>query len=889
MFMHWHFGFDDQQFRTRLTRVSEGLLSIEAAQYSVASWLALPTWLAANPEHPQLQLFNLLNWIKPTSPLHWAVGLIGNGMLASKEDGCEGVTLSVAQPALYETGLLSSEKTLVAKRMRTYYLPPAGAEQGLLTQGMMSGRPLPVAAWASQSRGAELAETLRVANSASTSPLVWSVGRHAASNLKAALLKRSSVLLFIGRVPAAGSYSREACPEVRLVVATTTRPRALRWGEVPMQWRTVQAGPALAEWFGLPAARELTYSESYFYDAPTDAHNQELTKSIAAFTAIQNAENERRAAADDAEFLAPLPWNLLHWIRDKASAEAVFEHKAKQLVRLDPVPKRQLTDLLRRITNLLAEVRPLWKQLENLAVTELAYVVVPIHVARPNYLQGWVSLTRDLRTQRLPALAHLTFISLSELKRTAENPNWPVYVTTVEPRYWWALRQLPLSTEVRWLLSRPLLHNSFCHALHQQYEQESTELGGQLLPLTSLAAIPAQAVAELAADMQAAAAALNLPAYTPPARFQRVGNDRVEQPAVVPDLPATDPTARYRRPAHLPAPAAWPELSATELNAADRVGAVPDEPSWLELDEAVLLASATTLTAATDLDQVAQCQQAEEEIAVAVAELAAELPALPRSKTAANSQPQPVAARVTRHRLVWQRHPTQAGAFVQCQLGQVPIGSFYLDEQELRKRLNRATATQVREVTANSLPFWKQALRTVVSAGSNRPDWLYNRMENGSFGGAKLELKYTTFLRDYLAWDRNFLPTPSETRIPGSYQNRAAVAQVIGGGHGEQDEMQLLGWELKTGRTLTSAASQQMRQDLQAARRALLAWWQHRPTRHEEMELTETTLQKELTSYAATHTGLFGPAFGQQTGRVLGELVSDYFLGLLLESLQKQA
>ena len=888
-FRHWHFGFDDQPFRNRLARAAQVLLSIEAAQYSLAAWPGLPAWLAAPPPDPApLWLFNPLNWLRPTAPLHWPVRVGVGGVLASPGGSAEDVRLAATQPALYENGPLAPADPLAAERMRAYYLPPAGAAHACLTQGVVSGCPLPVAAWTSPALGTKLTDALRAANSASTSPLVWAVGREAAGYLKAALLKRSSILLFGGRVPAAGTYSRQAGPEVRLVLATTTRPRALRWGEVPAPWHTVQTGPALAEWFGLPAARELTYEAQYFYDAPAagQPQEQELTALVARYTAIQTSENQRRAARDIPDLLAPLPWNLLHWIRDPASAAAVFEHKARQLASLDPEPKRQLLDLLRRLTGLLAELRPVWQQLAALPATEPAYVVVPIHVARPAYLPGWLALTQDLRTRPLPALAHLTFISLSELRRTAENPGWPVYVTTVEPRYWWALRQLPAATSLRWRLYRPLLHNSFCHALHQQHAHESQALH-QLLPLTALAADPAQAAADLAAEVQACALALQLPAYTPPARFERVGTERPEEPAGRPAFPAPTPGAGYRRPGYSSV-VDWPDLSAGELQAAEELGAVPDEPTWLELDEGVGAAPPTALTTAADRDQATHWQRAEEEAAVAEAELAAEAPA-PLPAAAPVAGPRPAAGRPPGCRLVWQRHPARAGAFVRGQLSQVPAGAFYFDEQELRQRLRRAAAPPARPVPAGGLPFWKQALREAVQKESrNRPDWLHAKMKSGGFGGTKLNLEYATFLRDYLAWDQHRRPAASKSRLPGSYQNRAVVAQVIGSGRGAQDEMQLLGWELATGRTLTSAEGQHLRQQLQAARQALWAWWQQRPGRPDELELTEAALQQELATYAAAHAPLFGPAFHQQTGKALGDLVSDYFLGLLLEGLRKQ-
>jgi hypothetical protein len=207
----------------------------------------------------------------------------------------------------------------------------------------------------------------------------------------------------------------------------------------------------------------------------------------------------------------------------------------------------------------------------------------------------------------------------------------------------------------------------------------------------------------------------------------------------------------------------------------------------------------------------------------------------------------------------------------------------------LRKRLNRkAIIGSTRTSSSSELPFWKQGLRDQVrSTITGRPEGLYNEMRSGKYGGIGLDLTYATFLRDYLAWDASLRDFPSTTRLPGSYQNRAVVAQVIGGQRGELDEMQVLGWELATGRALSTEESRDLRLALQQVRAALLAWWLQRASRGQEIEFAETALKHELSLFANSNSALFAPAF-KESGVKLGDKVSDYFLSILLESLQVQ-
>ena len=138
-------------------------------------------------------------------------------------------------------------------------------------------------------------------------------------------------------------------------------------------------------------------------------------------------------------------------------------------------------------------------------------------------------------------------------------------------------------------------------------------------------------------------------------------------------------------------------------------------------------------------------------------------------------------------------------------------------------------------------------------------------------------------MRDYLAWDEEKRHQVSSTRLPGSYQNRAAVAQVIGSG--AQDEMQLLGWELATGRSLSAVEGDRLRQELQDARQALLAWWANRPGRHEQTELSTSAVANDIRAYALRQPEPFAPFFGQP-GNEMARQVSEYFLSFLLETVQ---
>ena len=874
--VHWHFGFGSDEFQRQLFQALSLLLRVEAAQFSLAGWPLLPAWLADNAAASgQLQLFNPMCWGSSLNQLtYWPATVEGQQVLVSSESGQRLATLPTAQPALYEADCLPGISAHdAAERMRAYYLPAAGAAEPAMPAGVVSGCPLPVAAWVGKGQGVEMNEEgLRAARSAGSSPLLWRVG---AGTGKRALLSRSSVLFFWGRVPDAGTFDRSTHPHVQLILSATSRLRSLRWGEVPVRWQTRQTGPAMAAWFGLPPARSFCYQAADFYCTDADAQEEQLTQLLAQYRTLQDQVNQRLADAGETELLTALPWNLLHWVRDAASAEAVYQHKARTLA-LAGADAQPLATLLRGITTHLAALRPMWQQLAALPTTEPAYVVVPIHIARPKHLVAWLPLHRDLRSQLLPELAHLTFISLSELKRTAEHPTRPIYLTTVEPRYWWALRQLPAATELRGLWYRPLLHDSYCHALSQQHLFESEELYQLLLPLAALAPNPDQAAEELATDLLATVDSLRLPPYVAPARFQRI------------DAPARQarenvlnwPRLQQLEKAGLPAVAEWqetPSRAATQTTA--QVGELPEEPLWWEIDpELLLTAEDDQLAGATGLLQ--QLELEEEEAAVFETESSEPVPLRPVGGAASGRR----GAAMRPSRWVWRRDAARQDVFRTCRESELQAGDYYFDEAALKRRLRQAATQGARPLSVQGLPFWKQALREYVKTKcGGRSVSLFRKMQRGDFAGTQLDLKEKTFMRDYLAWDEEKRHQVSSTRLPGSYQNRAAVAQVIGSG--AQDEMQLLGWELATGRSLSAVEGDRLRQELQDARQALLAWWANRPDRHEQTELSTSAVANDIRAYALRQPEPFAPFFGQP-GNEMARQVSEYFLSFLLETVQ---
>jgi len=874
--VHWHFGFGSDEFRQNLFDALSLLLQVEAAQISLASWPLLPALLAAKDAVPgQLQLFNPACWGSSLNqPTHWQAKVAGPEVVVSSKTGHHIATLSIEQPALYEADHWPVTPLHdVAERMRAYYLPAAGAAEPAMLAGVVSGCPLPVAAWVGKGQGVEMTEAgLRAAQSASSSPLLWRVG---AGTGKRALLGRSSVLFFWGRVPDVGTFDHSTHPRVQLVLSATSRPRALRWGEVPIRWQTCQAGPTMAAWFGLPPARSFYYQAADFYCTGKEAQEEQLTHLLAQYQTLQDQVNQRLADAGETELLTALPWNLLHWIRDAVSAEAVYQHKARTLA-LAGNDAQPLAALLRSITTHLATLRPIWQQLAALPTTEPAYVVVPIHIARPKHLAAWLPLHRDLRSQLLPELAHLTFISLSELKRTAEHPTRPVYLTTVEPRYWWALRQLPAATELRGLWYRPLLHDSYCHALSQQHHFESEELYQLLLPLAALAPNPDQAAEELATDLLATVDSLRLPPYDAPARFQRIDAPVRQAKGNVLNWPRLQQLEK----AGLQAVAEWQEApSRASTQAAAQVGELPEEPSWWEIDpELLLTAEDYQLADATELLQ--QLELEEEEAAVFETESSEPVPLRPAGGAASGRR----VAAMRPPRWVWRRDAARQDVFSACRETELQAGDYYFDEAVLKRRLRQAATQGARPLSVQGLPFWKQALREYVkSKCGGRSVSLFRKMQRGDFAGTKLDLQEKTFMRDYLAWDEEKRHQVSGTRLPGSYQNRAAVAQVIGSG--AQDEMQLLGWELATGRSLSAVEGDRLRQELQDARQALLAWWANRPGRHEQTELSTSAVAKDIRAYALRQPEPFAPFFGQP-GNEMAKQVSEYFLSFLLETVQ---
>ena len=172
--VHWHFGFGSDEFQQQLFQALSLLLRVEAAQFSLAGWPLLPAWLADKAAaSEQLQLFNPMCWGSSLNQLtYWPVIVEGQQVIASLESGQPIAMLSIAQPVLYEADCLPSIPAHdAAERMRAYYLPAAGAAEPAMPAGVVSGCPLPVAAWVGKGQGVEMNEEgLRAAQSAGSSP-----------------------------------------------------------------------------------------------------------------------------------------------------------------------------------------------------------------------------------------------------------------------------------------------------------------------------------------------------------------------------------------------------------------------------------------------------------------------------------------------------------------------------------------------------------------------------------------------------------------------------------------------------------------------------------------------------------------------------------------------
>ncbi|SMB92195.1 hypothetical protein SAMN00120144_2114 [Hymenobacter roseosalivarius DSM 11622] len=681
------------------------------------------------------------------------------------------------------------------------------------------------------------------------------------------------------------------------------RPRALTWGEVPKQVVVVQAVPTQALWFGQPSAREINYQSNHFYLTTDSGKEVQLRKLLAAYVQEQDAENAARATEDNTDYVSPLPWNLLHWIRDATTARTVADYIYRQYsqIHLGGERRRKLEGLAKQITDLLAVMQPLWRQLNQLP-KERAYVIVPIHVSQPRYLPGFLGLTQDLRTQRLAEFTHLTFIAPSELNVIDNNPSWPVYVTGVQPRYWWALRQLPASNNLHWLLHKELFHDVFCHGALRQFELERDALHRQLWPLTIYAnpTDPTLAATELAADLNAASPAL--PAYRAPSLFNRIGTniELSTDPAfnISPPLP--------KKPASKPRPKLliqqndeWTALTDEDQAAAREVGRIPSEAALAELDDAVLHISPAQRTP-DDVDQAIRLQEAEDVEELVTAFVGDDAESAPFATglftEEINSSIRQLNARARRviapeERPVWvHRHSNEEWMLEKCLLADVRSGEHFLDEKQLRESLRRAATKTASATRSRELPFWKQALREFAYKHYRyNPERLYRHMVEGRFGDIKLHVAEATFLRTYLAWDNYCQPVESTTRVPGSWQNRNAIYQVIGSQSGQIDEMQLLHREERWRRTLSNQEEASLRQEYQKVRRELLAWWQQ-CTIHNSGQISQDTIKQSLVHHVSLHPDKF-KVFYDTDHRKLPEFTEDiyeYFISILTAALLKK-
>jgi hypothetical protein len=106
--------------------------------------------------------------------------------------------------------------------------------------------------------------------------------------------------------------------------------------------------------------------------------------------------------------------------------------------------------------------------------------------------------------------------------------------------------------------------------------------------------------------------AVNLPAYTAPAQFRRVGAEP-RLPNTLPNISSL-PTLGSRIQQQVPPTSEltdWTEPTEAELLAASQVGEVAPDASWAELDETLLSRPAGLLNT-EEQDQLAQLQEVEE-------------------------------------------------------------------------------------------------------------------------------------------------------------------------------------------------------------------------------------------------------------------------------------
>lgn len=878
---HLHLGFGaNAEFRQRILNGLGVLLAVEAAHESAADWPAVTDWLAqAAP--PPLGLFNPERLWAATAPL-WLLLQPAAGA-ATLAFGLPGepaealVQLPDSQAALYYPQPAQVPPLHLEQQLRLHHTPPASDAGPALRDGRVAATgPAPLLVWANNLQFSGLDSTL--------GGVVHRAAPRRPGRSHWELMQRSSALLFFGRVPAAGTGPGVA-PQARLLVSATVRPRPLPWGALSARLHGVSAVPAQAAWFGQPEAQTVAYDDAHFYATDDSAEEQRIADLLRAYRALQETCNEQRAGADELPLL-PLPWNLLHWIGDEASGEAVHDYVAARYREqgVGTAARAALLALVRPLTEALARLRPAWRQLAALAAQSRAagpaFVVVPTHLHDLRHWRGFTSLYKRLLGARADVeLGQLEIIGFSQLGRVAQKPGQPVYCLALQGKYWWALRQLPPATALHWRLHRGLYHDPFCQEVARQHELEATALHYQLWPLTAYAPDPDAAAQTLAGQLAAARPAL--PAHHQPTRFLRPGQQPVPgEPTEAADAaPGSEPTPRLgqgmrpgsSRPAVRPRPPqVTPDEEPTddELRAARRFGQPsPATATAAELDDTEL---DDTELDDTELDEPGALALAEAEEdaalerygAVAAAE---EAPAPARGTPAAaarRAQVPRVWLNGTDHgpasRLVWKGQEANGQQHLFRQpLGELAAGDWFLNELYLRQVLRRPqTATQASlsdaALAPEGIPFWKWEMsRCIKQSYQNHPERLYRKLQ-----GKGLSVLEAQFRAAYLAQnpETGIKLVGVSTRAPGTWHDRRVICRELGQENAAEWEMKmtLLGRD-----HIPDASRQAWLNEFNQARRTLWDAWQQLSADPERLEWSYGAVQAALTAHEQGHAGCF--------------------------------